>query len=145
MPARKNAPQKHTFLSPSWIRAVHALRAEYDDRVDAPSIAVRANLVVTAAPFAAEVHGHFDTSSGGLTIETGHLAAVDLTITTDYTTAYTLFVGQDPAAVMQAVFAGKVRVVGDMTKLLALQLPLTEPRTAAVAEEIAGRIRDFTE
>jgi hypothetical protein len=45
---------------------------------------------------------------------------------------------------MQAVFAGKIKVQGDMSKLLALQLPLNEASSAAVAREIAERIKGFT-
>ena len=124
VPAKKAAgkPRKHEFLSPSWIDAVRALRDEYHDRVKPPSIAVRANVVVTGAPF----------------------DEPDLTITTDYATAKALFVQQDPNAAIQAVFGGKIRVQGEMTKLLALQLPLNEADSAAVAREVAERIKAFT-
>ena len=147
MPAKKAAgkPRKHEFLSPSWIDAVRALRGEYEDQVQPPSIAVRANVVVTGAPFGEpEILGSIDTSSGQLALEDGHIEEPDLTITTDYETAKTLFVQQDPAAAMQAVFAGKIKVQGDMSKLLALQLPLNEASSAAVAREIAERIKGFT-
>jgi hypothetical protein len=146
-PARPSSgkPRKHEFLSPAWIDAVHRLRDEYHDRVRPPSIPVRANVVVTGAPFDdPEILGSIDTSEGQLVLEEGHVADPDLTITTDYTTAKTLFVQQDPNAAMQAVFSGKVKVQGDMTRLLALQLPLNEPDSAAVAREIADRVRAFT-
>ena len=148
MPAKKSTagkPRKHEFLSPSWIDAVHALRDEYHDRVKPPSIAVRANVVVTGAPFGEpEILGSIDTSSGQLALDGGHLADPDLTITTDYATAKALFVQQDPNAALQAVFGGKIRVQGEMTKLLALQLPLNEADSAAVAREVADRIKAFT-
>ena len=145
--ARSSAgkPRQHEFLSPSWIDAVHALRDEYHDRVQPPSIAVRANVVVTGAPFGEpEILGSIDTSSGQLALDAGHLADPDLTITTDYATAKALFVQQDPNAALQAVFGGKIRVQGEMTKLLALQLPLNEADSAAVAREVADRIKAFT-
>jgi hypothetical protein len=145
--ARSSAgkPRKHEFLSPSWIDAVHALRDEYHDRVQPPSIAVRANVVVTGAPFGEpEILGSIDTSSGQLALDAGHIADPDLTITTDYATAKALFVQQDPNAAIQAVFGGKIRVEGEMTKLLALQLPLNEAESAAVAREVADRIKAFT-
>ena len=152
MPAKKplakssgSKPRKHEFLSPSWIDAVHALRDEYHDRVQPPSIAVRANVVVTGAPFGEpEILGSIDTSSGQLALEAGHISEPDLTITTDYATAKALFVQQDPNAAMQAVFGGKIKVQGEMTKLLALQLPLNEANSAAVAHEVAERIKAFT-
>jgi hypothetical protein len=146
-PARPSTgkPRKHEFLSPEWIAAVRAVRDEYHDRVRPPSIPVRANVVVTGAPFGEpEILGSIDTSDGQLVLEEGHIDQPDLTITTDYTTAKTLFVQQDPNAAMQAVFAGKIKVQGDMTRLLALQLPLNEADSAAVAREIAERVRAFT-
>ena len=77
MPAKKPAarpaadePHRHEFLSPSWIDAVRALRGEYHDRVQPPSIPVRANVVVTGAPFGEpEILGSIDTSSGQLALE----------------------------------------------------------------------------
>jgi hypothetical protein len=146
-PAQPSAgkPRKHEFLSPAWIDAVHAVRDEYHDRVRPPTIPVRANVVVTGAPFGEpEILGSIDTSAGQLALEAGHVAEPDLTITTDYATAKALFVQQDPNAAMQAVFAGKIKVQGEMTKLLALQLPLNEADSAAVAREIADRIKSFT-
>jgi len=137
--------RKYEFLSPPWIDAVRALRDEYHDRVQPPSIAVRANVVVTGAPFGApEILGSIDTASGQLALEEGHVDEPDLTITTDYATAKALFVQQDPGAAMQAVFGGKIKVTGEMTKLLALQLPLNEASSAAVAREVADRIKAFT-
>jgi hypothetical protein len=143
VPAKKT--RKHEFLSPPWIDAVRALRDEYHDRVQAPSIAVRANVVVTGSPFGEpEILGSIDTSTGQLALEEGHLDEADLTITTDYATAKALFVQQDPNAAMQAVFAGKIRVQGEMSKLLALQLPLNEADSAEIAREVADRIKAFT-
>jgi SCP-2 sterol transfer family len=148
VPAKKSTagkPRKHEFLSPSWIDAVRVIRDEYHDRVQPPSIPVRANLVVTGAPFGeSEILGSIDTASGQLALEDGHLPEPDLTITTDYATAKALFVQQDPNAAIQAVFGGKIRVQGDMTKMLALQLPLNEADSAAIAREIADRIKAFT-
>ena len=154
MPAKKAAakpsgattePAKYEFLSPEWIDAVTAVRDEYRDRVQAPSIAVRANVVVTAAPFEdGVIHGSIDTSEGQLALEAGHIDEPDLTITTDYATAKQLFVLQDQQAALQAVFAGKIRVTGDMASLLAMQLPLNEPASADIARAVAQRIKAFT-
>lgn len=45
----------------------------------------------------------------------------DVTLTTDYATAKQVFVSGDPNAGMQALMHGKVRVQGDMAKLIASQ------------------------
>jgi hypothetical protein len=55
-----------------------------------------------------------------------------------------LFVQQDPNAAIQAVFGGKIRVQGEMTKLLALQLPLQRRVERGRGHEIAERIKAFT-
>jgi putative sterol carrier protein len=44
-----------------------------------------------------------------------------VTLTTDYATARDVFVSGNQAAGMQAFMAGKVKVQGDMTKLMAAQ------------------------
>jgi putative sterol carrier protein len=96
--------------------------------------------VITEVPFGeGTVHSHIDTSSGGLEIELGHLDQADVTVTLDYQTAKAVFVDGTREAAMQAFMAGKVRVQGDLTKLIiALQeqaTPLT-PATKEAAEQI---------
>jgi putative sterol carrier protein len=62
-----------------------------------------------------------DTSSGELDMDTGHLDDADLTVTLDYATAKAILVEGNPQAGMQAFMAGKVRIQGDMTKLMMAQ------------------------
>ena len=79
------------------------------------------NLVVTAVPFSEDdIHAHMDTSSGELVLDVGHLEVQDLKVTVDYDTAKAILVEGNPQAGMQAFMAGKVRVEGDMAKLMAL-------------------------
>jgi len=96
------------------------------------------NQVVTDVPFGSgTIHSHLDTTSGELSMELGHLDGVDLTVTTDYATAKDIFVGRDPQLGMQAFISGRVKVVGDMTKLLAMQATVPDDEFARqVAEEI---------
>jgi putative sterol carrier protein len=82
-----------------------------------------------------------DTSSGELVMEEGHLDEVDLTVTLDYDTAKAIFVEGNPQAGMQAFMAGKVKVQGDMTKLMAMQQSTPDP----TAVEIQQRIQQITE
>jgi hypothetical protein len=114
---------KHEFLSPGWIDAVAAIRDEFHGSVPPTDFVLRANLVVTDVPFGnGEVRGSIDTSEG-LVIEPIELDTPDLTAQLDYETAKALFVEQDPQAILQAFFGGKIRITGDVTKLLALPLP----------------------
>jgi putative sterol carrier protein len=61
----------------------------------------------------------------------------------DYDTAKAILIEGNPQAGMQAFMAGKVRVEGDMAKLMALQAtPATGDSNAA---ELATRLREITE
>lgn len=148
-PRRVVAPKKHEFLSPGWVAAVERIRNDYAARtaaLDAPAIAIRANVIVTEAPFAEpEVQGHIDTTLG-LAIAPGHLDSPDFTASLDYETAKALFVAQDPAAVMQALFGGKIRLTGDASKLLALSMTNAEQgeADAALLREVAARVQAVT-
>ena len=137
---------KHEFLSPGWIAAVTAIRDEYAGRLPAASFVLRANLVVTDVPFAGgEVRGSIDVSQG-LAIEPVELDAPDLTAQLDYATAKALFVEQDPQAIMQAFFGGKIRITGDATKLLMLPMPKPDDSSPALdlIREISQRVREVT-
>jgi hypothetical protein len=92
---------------------------------------VRVNLIVAEAPFsAAALDAHVDTSSGRLNIDTGHLANPDVTVSMAYSTARSLFVQGDIQAVMQAFLGGRIKVDGDLSKLLDPQSGIW-PTTAA--------------
>ncbi len=61
----------------------------------------------------------------------------DVTGTTDYATAKALFVDQDQAAAMQAFMTGRIKIQGDMMKMMALQTAMpTDDASKAIAEEI---------
>ena len=62
-------------------------------------------------------------------------------MTTDYDTARKVFVDQDQAAGMQAFMAGKIKVQGDMMKMMALQTAMPQDD---VAKQISAEIKDLT-
>ena len=100
------------------------------------------NLVVTVVPFGdTDIEAHMDTSSGELILETGHLDGPDLKVTVDYDTAKAILIEGNPQAGMQAFMAGKVKVEGDMAKLMALT---AGPAPDASAVEMANRLKDMT-
>jgi putative sterol carrier protein len=83
------------------------------------------------------VKTYTDTSSGVLDIDLGHLESADVTVTTDYATARNIFVEQDPNFTMQAFISGKIKVEGDMLKMMALQGSMPQNEIAkTIAEEI---------
>jgi hypothetical protein len=133
------------FLSEEWITAARDIRAKYKgvEAATEIAVAVRVNQVITEVPFGSGViHAYFDTSDGVIQMELGSLEDPDATITTDYDTARSIFVDQDPAAGMQALMNGKVSVDGDMLKLLALQATIVN---AGDAESIAAEMKEITE
>jgi hypothetical protein len=112
----------YPFLSDEWLDEARKIRSEYEGKTPPIPHTVRMNLVVTAVPFATDdVHAHMDTSSGELILETGHLEIQDLKVTVDYETAKAILIEGNPQAGMQAFMAGKVRIQGDMTKLMMAQ------------------------
>ena len=130
------------FLSPEWTEEARKVREEFAGRApQAPPVTMRMNLVVTDAPFGeGSIAAHLDTTSGEIVLDTGHLDPADLKVTVEYSVAKAILVDQNPQAGMQAFMAGRIRVEGDMSKLLALQAGPTDPLHA----EIAARMREIT-
>jgi hypothetical protein len=110
---------KHAFLSDEWFAVVDQLVEVHG--AEAPvDIAITMNVSVTETPFGDERHLHMGTRDGRVHWGIGHASDADLTLTTDYETAREVFVTGDPQAGMQAFMAGKVRVQGDLAKLMAV-------------------------
>lgn len=131
------------FLSEAWIAEARKVREKYEGRSPKVPFVVRMNQVVTKVPFGdGIIHSHLDTSSGEIVMELGHLENPDLVVTTDYETARTIFIGQDPQAGMQAFLSGKVKVEGDMTKMMLMQT--TQQPDDELAKQIAAEIQAIT-
>jgi hypothetical protein len=132
----------YPFLSDEWLEEARKIRAEYAGKAPATAHSVRMNLVVTGVPFGdKDIDAHLDTSTGELILDTGHLESHDLKVTVDYDTAKAILIEGNPQAGMQAFMAGKVKVEGDMAKLMALTAgPAPDPSAA----EMAGRLRAMT-
>jgi hypothetical protein len=132
----------YQFLSDDWLTEARAIRAEYDGKAATIDHSIRMNLVIGEVPFGpGTVEAHVDTSSGELVLDTGHIEPVDLVVSLDYDVAKAILVEGNPQAGMQAFMAGKIKVEGDIAKLLALQSMTPDPS----AVEIASRIMAMTE
>jgi hypothetical protein len=133
----------HPFLSDQWMDAARAIRAKYEDQTAEVSQSIRINQIITDVPFGeGTVLSYIDTSSGRLEMELGELEEPDAVVTTDYATARAMFVDQDPAAGMQAFMSGKIKVQGDMMKLMAMQTAMPADDTA---QQVAEEIRSITQ
>ena len=133
---------QYPFLSDEWVDEARKIRSEYEGRTGTVPYQMRMNLIVTDVPFGdGSIDAHMDTTDGTLHLETGHIEPVDLKVTLDYLTAKAILVDGNPQVGMQAFMAGKVKVEGDMAKLMMMQ---GVPQDATAAE-VAQRLRDITE
>ena len=132
---------QYAFLSDEWMDAAKAIREEFKGKGAAPAHSVKMNQIITEVPFGdGTIEAHLDTSGGEAVMETGHIEGADLTVTLDYLTAKAILVDGNPQAGMQAFMAGKIKVQGDMTKMMALQSGAPDP----VQAEIAAKIKEIT-
>ena len=133
--------QTYAFLSPEWITAAREVREQHGGADEPPVVSLRMNLVVEDVPFGdGVVTAHLDTTSGSLDLELGHLPDPDVRVRLDYETARAVLVDADAEVAMAAFMAGKVRVEGDMTKLLAYEARPVTPGELS----LAARLRDIT-
>ena len=118
----------HPFLSEDWFTAVKAL-----DAPEPPPVmqGLVVNIEVTDGPDG-DIRIHLDSGR----FEPGHAEAAPTSVTVPYTVAKQMFVDQDQAASMQAFMSGKIRVTGDMTKIMALQAVQPTPEQQAFQAKI---------
>lgn len=127
---------KHAFLSEGWIEAARELREAHRGEGSAAAL-VRMNLVVEEVPFSGgRVEAYLDTTAGEVDIELGQLDDADVRVVLDYPTARAILVDADGQAALQAFLAGKIRVEGDLAKLLQYQSTPPTPRQAALSEAL---------
>ncbi len=132
--------EKYPFLSDDWVAAAKKIREDLGDAA-APPHKMRMNLIITEVPFTeGSVDAHMDTTEG-MELDLGHLETPDLTVTLDWTTAKAILVEGNPQAGMQAFMAGKIKVQGDMTKLMAMQSAAPTPEAA----QLQKALLDITE
>ena len=138
----KVLPMPHPFLSEEWITEARIIRAKYEGQVPKIPITIRMNQIITKVPFGnGDIQSHIDTSTGVLVMDLGHIEKPDLTVTTDYETAHKVFFDQDPQAGMQAFMSGRIKVEGDVSKML--MMPSVMP-ASDLADQVAAEIRAIT-
>jgi hypothetical protein len=134
----------YPFLSDEWIVEARRIREEFRDESQPVTNPVRINQVITDVPFGtSDIEAHIDTSSGELEMGLGHLEEPDVSMTLDYETAKAIFVDGTREAAMQAFMAGRIRVQGDLTKLIIAMQDQNAPITPG-AGEMTRRIQAIT-
>ena len=133
---------KYTFLSKEWMEEARKIREEYRGKAQPIPHTIRMNLNITDVPHVDGVfQAHMDSTSGELEMEQGHMENPELTVTLDEPTAKAIFIEGNPQAGMQAFMAGKIKIEGDMTKLMVMQSAPVDP----IAQEVGLKIKDITE
>lgn len=131
---------KYAFLSDDWF--AEARRIVDEQAIQIPGEArLSMNLVVTESPNAESAPGeqllHIGTDNGSADWGPGHLDSADLTLTTDYTTARDIFMSANPQTAMQAFMEGKVKLQGDLTRLMAAQAVGSGPGAPGLAAALS--------
>lgn len=107
-------PDKYQFLSDAWFDEAEKLIREHT--TTAPPANLLMNLEVADGD--RTIKFFVGSKDGEALFGKGAADGADLTMSTDIETARQVFVANDQQAGMQAFMAGKVRVQGDMTKLM---------------------------
>jgi SCP-2 sterol transfer family len=134
----------HPFLSDEWVAEAREIRDEFKGRAAVGLPAIRINHVVTDVPFGdGEIRAHTDTTSGTVETDVGHLDAADAIVTLPYATAKAVMIDGNVQVAMQDFMAGRIKIEGDLTKLMAFQQ--LAQNVDPVAREINDRIQAITE
>lgn len=136
---------RYPFLSDEWVAEARKIRAEFKGKAPEIPVSVRMNQIIRDVPFGeGTIKAHVDTSSGELEMETGHLEEPDLTVTIGYDIAKAILIDGDAQAAMQAFLGGKIKVDGDITKMIALQSVGMSGNADPAAVELAKRLQAIT-
>jgi len=128
---------KHAFLSDEWVLAARRIYSGHVASTAPATTSVRMNLVIEDVPFGdGTLDAHLDTSQGFADLDLGHLDSPELTVHLDYELAEAVLVKGDVQAGAEAFMTGRVRMEGDVTKLLAFQQATPSPAQLSLTEEI---------
>jgi hypothetical protein len=137
----------HPFLSDDWVAEARQIRDEFrtngtaERAVSIPP--VRINHVITDVPFGeGQIRAHTDTTSGVVEMDVGHLDDAEATVTLPYATAKAVIIDGDVQVAMQEFMSGRIKIEGDLTKLMAFQQASAAADPAAA--ELNARLRAIT-
>jgi len=103
------------YLSDEWFDKVKELSEEINPEIPSQMADMRINMTVTSD------EGNCDFCLNGGKLEKGHLADATTKVTVPMEFAKRIFIDQDQAAGMQAFTSGKLKIEGDMSKMMAMQ------------------------
>jgi len=103
------------YLSDEWFAKISELADEVNLEIPAGMADMKLNMTVTSD------EGDYELCMNGGKIEKGHLPDASTKIIVPYDLAKKMFVDQDQQAGMQAFMSGKMKIEGDMSKMMAMQ------------------------
>jgi hypothetical protein len=137
---------KFPFLSPAWLAEARRIGERYRGRTGGITQPIKMNQVITEVPFGdGPIDAHMDTTGPEVEFELGHIEGADLKVTVDYETAKTIFVEGDPQAGIQAFMAGRIKIEGDVAKLMTMLATMQQESPDPVSREIQRDLKAITE
>ncbi len=135
--------QKFQFLSPEWEKAAEELgqgvQAEAPEDLD-----MTVNVTVSPTPFGDKNLSIFN-HQGQVSVEKSHRENADVSVKTDYETAYKLFMGSDMNLILSAMLEGKLLVQGDIAKLMNSAQQNGAIQALPMSEELTKELIEITE
>ena len=119
------------FLTDDWFATVADLTAQAGDLNLPPSLqALAINLIVTDAT------GQTELALASGKLQKGLVEQAKTTLTMDAQTLRKVFLEYDMSAAMQAFMTGKIKVQGDMSQLMSLQMAKPSAEQKALFKNI---------
>ena len=105
----------YRFLSDEWFAKVEELTAEVNPEIPPAAADLKLNITVTGD------EGNVAFSIVGGKMEKGHVEQGSLSISLPMDLARKMFIDRDQSSGMQAFLSGKMKIQGDMNKMMVLQ------------------------
>lgn len=136
----------YAFLSEEWIEAARKIYDAAEERAahegGSGGTSITMNLVINNVPFRdSSLIAHARTTDGVFRVDLGPFENAEVKLTLDYKIARSILLDGDAQVGMRAFLGGKIKVEGNMAKLLALQNARTSPAEA----EALDKLRAMTE
>jgi putative sterol carrier protein len=124
-----------SFLSSEWLADLTtALNAHAGFKGAIANVDLTMQFAVSDAPADKETHYYIDVADGSVLAAAGDAAEPDVTITNNYETAVALSKGETNT--QMAFMTGKIKVTGNMAKLMMNQAMLTQFSLAAAGLKV---------
>ena len=125
----------YKFMSDEWFEKVKDLTEEVNPEIPAATADMKVNITMTSD------EGDKDLCMAGGKMEKGHMEGATVKIILPIDLAQKMFIDQDKTAGMQAFMSGKMKIEGDMSKMMAMQnIQPTESQNI-----LTEKIREITE